>query len=124
MRAVLLTAPFQTLPLADRARSLELAREAGRVAAGGPVDPQELESGRPYEYYIHVVAPLLEGDGLSPKAAAGWKLRCLDHRALEDPRVQAFLFGWHERALELLGEVEAGGHADAETRVILERLEI
>jgi hypothetical protein len=112
--ARILTAPWKTLALAERAAALVLARDAGAQAAGGPVDPADLEAPRPFEYYIHVLTPLIGRELVGAKTASGWKLQCLDHRALEDPRVQAFLFGWQERALVVLSELSDHPEAPAD----------
>lgn len=61
-----------------------------------------------------MIAQLLEEGLVSERSAAGWKLQCLDHRALEDARVQAFLLGWHQRAIEVLRELQAPQEESAE----------
>lgn len=97
---------YTMLSLQERAAALDAAFELGRRAAAGPVDPADLQAPRPIEYFIHVVSPLIDAGVIGEKSAAGWKLQCLDHRALEDPRVQAFLHGWHRRAAEILLDIE------------------
>lgn len=120
MNASHLTAPYGTLSLAERAAALAAARAAGRDAVAGPVDPADMQAPKPLEYYAHIVGPLLERGLVSDRSAAGWRLRCLDHRALEDPRVQAFLFGWHEHAIEIL--TEASGQAERDWEAEVRRL--
>jgi hypothetical protein len=115
----LLTVPFGALSLAERASALDAARAAGAAAVTGPVEPGDLEAPRPLEYYLHVIAPLEVREQVNARTAAGWKLRCLDHRALEDPRVQAFLCAWHEHALAILREI---ADAPREPRPYLLRL--
>lgn len=110
----LLTPRYETLGLADRAAALLEAREAGKGAALEAESSEELESGPASAYYRHVVGPAREAGALDEDAAADWRKALEEGKALRDPRVQAFLFGWHERGVEILGNLAAGGEDEPE----------
>src|SRR5688572_15287678 len=97
-----LTLSYDTLALKERAQALLLAREAGRQAAAYAERWDELESPATEQYQRHVVESARSTVGSG--AADGWLKRCNNGQALADPRVQAFFFGWHERATEIMAE--------------------
>lgn len=104
----LLTVRYETLGLGDRAAALLQARVAGKAAAEGAASREELESGPASGYHRHVVQPAEREGFTDPERAAAWKQALEEGKALHDPRVQAFLFGWHERAMEILADLEEG----------------
>lgn len=104
----ILLAPYDILTLPERAEALILARDAGRKAGRGPIAPDELERAHPREYWLHVVAPAVEAGETGEDEAEAWQALLSSERALADPRVNAFLFGWHEAAVEVLAELESG----------------
>lgn len=110
----LLTLRYDTLGLGDRAAALLQAREAGKAAALEAASPEELESGPAGAYYRHVVRPSLESGRVDEETAVAWKQALEEGKALHDPRVQAFLFGWHERGVEILADLAAGGGDEPE----------
>ncbi len=103
----ILVEPLDTLSLADRASALVRARELGRAAAELARDTRELEEAPVDLYLRHVIAPAGDAGAADPEAASAWQQACSAGRALRDPRVQAFLFGWHERATEILARIAA-----------------
>lgn len=104
----LLTVRYETLGLGERAAALLQARVAGKAAAEAADSREELESGPALGYHRHVVQPAEQSGFAEADTAADWKLALEEGKALRDPRVQAFLFGWHERAMEILADLEAG----------------
>lgn len=108
----LLVERYESLGLADRARALLAAREAGRRSADTAASAEELEAPQAVLYHDRVVLPSPAASS-APAAVDAWKAACENGQALRDPRVQAFFFGWHERAVEVLAELGERG-ADAE----------
>lgn len=106
----LLVEPLESLSLSERARALVQAREAGRVAAGRARSAQELEEA-PLSCFVDAVAVAAAGDAVTGEGRGGAD----DGRLLRDPRVQAFFFGWHERATEILAQL-AEAPADSPLR--------
>ncbi|HUH13721.1 MAG TPA: hypothetical protein VMK65_11450 [Longimicrobiales bacterium] len=104
----LLTISYETLGLGERAAALLQARVAGKSAAESARSREELESGPASQYHRHVVRAAEQAGFVDAEAAAAWKQALEEGKALRDPRVQAFLFGWHERAMEILADLEAG----------------
>jgi hypothetical protein len=100
LRALLL--PFDSLSLPERARALVVARRAG-LAAADLTDPDRLEAGGLPFWCERLVAPAAAAGLIPAPQQEEWLRACASEGALRDPRVQAFLFGWHERALEILG---------------------
>ena len=104
----LLTVRYETLGLGDRAAALLQARVAGKAAAEAAGSREELESGPATGYHTHVVQRAEREGFTDPERAASLKQAIEEGKALHDPRVQAFLFGWHERAMEILADLEEG----------------
>lgn len=105
---------YETLGLGDRAAALLQAREAGKAAALEASSPEELESGPATAYFHRAVGPAREQGLLDGAGAEAWMRALEDGTALLDPRVQAFLFGWHERGVEILANLASGGDEDPE----------
>lgn len=112
----LLTVPYEELSLPDRAAALLRGRDAGKTAADAASTWAELESPGPMLYQRHVIERAREAGQLDVGAAEGWHRQLLGGEGLRDPRVQAFFFGWHERALELMSEIAADAGEDPELR--------
>jgi hypothetical protein len=99
---VTLLLPFDSLSLPQRARALVLARQAG-LAAADLTGPDRLESGGLPFWCERLVVPAAAAGLIPATQKDDWLRACAGDHALRDPRIQAFLFGWHERALEILG---------------------
>jgi hypothetical protein len=112
----LLTQPYEGLTLPDRAAALLCAREAGITAADMALAWADLESPGALAYQRHVVEYARDAGKLSEEASERWRRQLLGGDGLQDPRVQAFFFGWHERAVALMTEIAADAGEDAELR--------
>ncbi|MGH7475559.1 MAG: hypothetical protein ACRELD_04665 [Longimicrobiales bacterium] len=111
-----LLAPLETLSLKQRAAALLEARERGRAAASLASAPAELEDAPTDCFQRYVVEPAVTAGLASAAEAAAWRESCLQGSALRDPRVQAFFFGWHERATEILAQIADAGETSPEAR--------
>lgn len=112
----LVSARYDALGLPERAAALLHARAAGKAAAASARSRGELETGPADAYFRQLMAAAAEEGRLADDVAEFWKQACDDGAALRDPRVQAFLFGWHERATEILAEIEADDDPDDPAR--------
>lgn len=112
-RSRLLTVPLDTLTLSSRALALIEARERGRSCAELASSREELEDAPAELYLTCVIGPANEQGVLDDEGHRAWlALRTDLTRLLQDPRVQAFFFGWHERATELLAEIAGADSPD------------
>ncbi len=112
----LLTLPYERLSLPERASALLYARDAGKKAAEMALNWDDLENPGPLVYQRQVVDYARDAGRLDVAGAAAWQRQLLGGEALRDPRVQAFFFGWHERAVEIMGTIEADAGDDDERR--------
>ena len=112
----LLTQAYERLSLPERASALLYAREAGKKAAEMALTWDDLETPGPLQYQRHVVEYARDAQALDDAGAAAWERRLLGGQGNADARVQAFFFGWHERALEIMAAVAADAGDDDERR--------
>lgn len=112
----LLTLPYERLSLPDRASALLYARDAGKKAADMALSWDDLETPGPLLYQRHIVEYARDAGLLPGPAATSWERQLLGGEALRDARVQAFFFGWHERAVEIMGAIAADAGDDDERR--------
>jgi len=112
----LLTQPYERLSLPDRASALLYGRDAGKTAAEMALTWEDLENPGPLFYQRHVVEYARDAGRLEEAAAEQWHKQLLGGEAMRDPRVQAFFFGWHERAVEIMGAIRADAGEDDERR--------
>ncbi len=112
----LLTQPYDQLSLPERASALLYARDAGKKAAEMALNWNDLETPGPLLYHRHVVEYARDAQVLDAEGAAAWEHRLRGGAASADARVQAFFFGWHERALEIMAAVTADAGDDDERR--------
>ncbi len=112
----LLTLPYERLSLPERASALLYARDAGKKAAEMALTWEDLESPGPLLFQRHVVEYARDAGTLSPEDSVAWERRLLGGVGMGDARVQAFFFGWHERALEIMAAVTADAGDDDERR--------
>lgn len=108
-RFLLLASAYDRLTLPQRASALIAGREAGRSAADCALTLESLEAPQPTEYLRHVVKPAVRSGAIDQPGLAQWQRACGEALGLRDPRVQAFFFGWHERATEIMAEISADG---------------
>ncbi len=108
-RLLLLSSAYDRLTLPQRASALIVGREAGRSAADCALTLETLEAPPPAEYLRHVVAPAAESGVIDGPLLEQWRRTCGEALGLQDPRVQAFFFGWHERATEIMAEISGNG---------------
>lgn len=112
----LLTLPYERLSLPERASALLFARDAGRKAAEMALTWDDLENPGPVLYQRHVVEYARDAGWLGREAVSAWQRQLMGGEALRDPRVQAFFFGWHERAVEIMGTISADAGDDDDRR--------
>ena len=112
----LLTQAYERLSLPERASALPYAREAGKKAAEMALTWDDLETPGPLQYQRHVVEYARDAQALDEAGAAAWERRLRGGQGNADARVQAFFFGWHERALEIMAAVAADAGDDDERR--------
>ncbi len=112
----MLTLPYERLSLPERASALLYARDAGKKAADMALTWEDLENPGPLLFQRHVVEYARDAGSLDPAAAAAWERRLLGGEGMTDARVQAFFFGWHERAVEIMSEIAADAGDDDERR--------
>ncbi len=112
----LLTLPYERLSLPERASALLYARDAGKQAAEMALTWEDLETPGPLLYQRHVVEYARDAGRLAAEAAESWRLQLLGGEGLRDARVQAFFFGWHERAVEIMGAIAQDAGDDDERR--------
>ncbi len=104
-RLRLLVVPPESLTLGERALALVQARAYGRAAAERARSADQLEEAPLTCFLENVVRPAAEAGLLSPGGSAQWEDASDSGQMLRDSRVQAFFFGWHERATEILAEI-------------------
>ncbi len=112
----MLTLPYERLSLPERASALLYARDAGKKAADMALTWEDLENPGPLLFQRQVVEYARDAGSLDPDAAAAWERRLLGGEGMTDARVQAFFFGWHERAVEIMSEIAADAGDDDERR--------
>ncbi len=111
-----LTLPYERLSLPERASALLYARDAGKKAADMALTWQALETPGPILYQRHVVEYARDAGRLAAESAEQWEQELRGGGAMHDPRVQAFFFGWHERAVEIMGAIARDAGEDDERR--------
>lgn len=86
----------------EQSLALDLARYAGMRAALLENSRQRLEAPDPGRYLCAVVKPATDIGLIDAERLGKWERACNGGSAPEDPRVRSFLYGWRERAAELL----------------------
>lgn len=99
---LLVTGAFGELSRMEQSLALDLARYAGMRAALLEDSRQRLEAPDPGRYLCAVVKPATDIGLIDAERLGKWERACNGGSAPEDPRVRSFLYGWRERAGELL----------------------